>query len=46
MQIRPALSDDLDLLWTFLAMAAFEPNLAAGKGHSDGGRSPRRLKKA
>jgi GNAT superfamily N-acetyltransferase len=31
MQIRPARSDDLDLLWTFLAMAAYESSAAAAK---------------
>jgi GNAT superfamily N-acetyltransferase len=29
--IRPAARGDLDLLWEFLAMAAYEPNVAAAK---------------
>ena len=31
MNIRPALPDDLDLLWQFLAMAAYEPDAASAK---------------
>jgi len=31
MTIRPARQDDLDLLWDFLAMAAYEPDAAAAK---------------
>lgn len=31
MNIRPAGQDDYDLLWDFLAMAAFEPNAAAAR---------------
>jgi ribosomal protein S18 acetylase RimI-like enzyme len=31
MNIRPACQDDLDLLWEFLAMAAYEPTAAAAK---------------
>ena len=29
--IRPAKPDDLNLLWEFLAMAAYEPNAAAAR---------------
>jgi ribosomal protein S18 acetylase RimI-like enzyme len=29
--VRPARQDDLDLLWDFLAMAAYEPDAAAAK---------------
>src|SRR5262245_56690996 len=29
--IRPAVQDDLDVLWDFLAMAAYEPHAAAAK---------------
>ena len=29
--IRPAVQDDLDVLWDFLAMAAYEPYAAAAK---------------
>lgn len=29
--LRPALQDDLEILWRFLAVAAYEPNLAAAK---------------
>ena len=29
--LRPAMPDDLELLWEFLAMAAYEPNAAAVK---------------
>lgn len=31
MLIRPARQDDLDLLWEFLAMAAYEPGVEAAK---------------
>lgn len=31
MKIRPARQDDLDLLWDFLATAAYEPDAAAAK---------------
>jgi ribosomal protein S18 acetylase RimI-like enzyme len=31
MMIRPARQDDLDLLWEFLAMAAYEPSAAAAQ---------------
>ena len=29
--IRPAVQDDLEVLWDFLAMAAFEPDAKAAK---------------
>jgi len=29
--IRPATQDDLDILWRFLAIAAYEPNIGAAK---------------
>ena len=29
--IRPAVQDDLEVLWGFLAMAAYEPHAAAAK---------------
>ncbi|SRR6266404_4343803 len=29
--IRPAVQDDLEVLWDFLAMAAYEPNAEAAK---------------
>jgi ribosomal protein S18 acetylase RimI-like enzyme len=32
MNIRPARQGDLDALWNFLAMAAFEPDAAAARG--------------
>jgi GNAT superfamily N-acetyltransferase len=44
MAIRPAGQDDLDLLWDFLAIAAYEPDAAAAKavpfvaGHLEGWR--------
>jgi ribosomal protein S18 acetylase RimI-like enzyme len=31
MKLRPAAQDDLDLLWDFLAMAAYEPDAATAK---------------
>ena len=30
-RIRPADQDDLDILWDFLAIAAYEPNIDAAK---------------
>jgi hypothetical protein len=29
--VRPTVQDDLELLWEFLAMAAYEPSAAAAK---------------
>jgi ribosomal protein S18 acetylase RimI-like enzyme len=46
MNIRPAAQDDLDLLWQFLAMAAYEPEVAVAKTipfvatHLDGWQRP------
>jgi len=46
MNIRQATQDDLDLLWDFLAIAAYEPDAAAAKavpfvaGHLEGWRRP------
>jgi ribosomal protein S18 acetylase RimI-like enzyme len=46
MTIRPAAQDDLDLLWEFLTLAAYEPDVAAAKavpfvaGHLAGWRRP------
>jgi ribosomal protein S18 acetylase RimI-like enzyme len=31
LRIRPAASDDLEVLWAFLAMAAYEPEVSAAK---------------
>ena len=31
MRLRPAVQDDLDVLWDFLAIAAYEPDAAAAK---------------